>query len=325
MRRPSPTPRRGGFTLIELLVVVGVIALLASLLIPAVMASREAARNAQCRNNLKQFGLALHNFEAGRGEFPAGQGLPDGEPVGFAPPHVVLLPYLERADALAALDRPGHEDGMGAVVAGFACPSDPVGGGTNYRACTGSGLRAPQPYHPDLDGLPDRLAGAFRIYAGLPASAVRDGLTQTAAVSERRKSGPGAGWDPATDYWYTAFNAGRRDAAAADELIEFCAGFEGTPARFQPDAGRAWAHSHFVDTLYNHAAGPNPPFPDCSLLSVYSVIEPPGGGLHAATSYHPGGVNVLALDGAVHFAADAVDLALWRALATVEGGEAAAF
>ena len=319
-----PPARRRGFTLIELLVTVGVVALLAAVLLPAVMASREAARNAQCQNNLKQLGLALHNFESSRGAFPAGHGRGDRRS-----PHAALLPFLEQAARAAG----GGGSGGGGAVAVFLCPSDGAGAGTNYRACTGSDPywhRAAWGLVGLSDGPPDgavaaKTAGAFLAHDPVPAAGVRDGLSQTAAFSEKLVSGAGRAWDPGTDYWYTALALGRDGYPAAEELLALCEPYAGAPSVFRHDAGRDWRDGDYVATLYNHAAGPNPHFPDCSAANVPHGYSPEPGGLHPAASRHSGGVNVLALDGAVHFVGDAVDLPLWRALATRAGGEAAGF
>ena len=328
-RRPSrrrPGSRRRGFTLVELLATLGVIALLAALIAPAVMASREAARGTRCQNNLKQIGLALHTFAAADGALPAGLWEPRAsagyyEPV---PPQVQLLPHLDQAPLYRALDLTGsgyggHAERRTALPA-FLCPSDPVAdGGTNYRACTGAG---PYFFHPDgRDGSPEppAAAGAFVLWDGLPLSTVRDGLSQTAGFCEKLKSGPGEAWDPAADYWHTGLGVGRSNPTA-DELLDFCGSYAGTPAVYFADGGRRWDEAEFDHTLYNHAAGPNPPFPDCAQDSYARHTNV--GGLHAADSYHTGGANLLLLDGSVRFTADAVDLTTWRALATRAGGEA---
>ena len=93
--------RRSAFTLIELLVVIAIIAVLISLLLPAVQSAREAARRAQCVNNLKQLGLALHNYEELLGAFPMSMGM---DSPGFGYPEPVsysglsmLLPYMEQS------------------------------------------------------------------------------------------------------------------------------------------------------------------------------------------------------------------------------------
>src|SRR6185369_5731054 len=86
-------PPRHGFTLVELLVVIAIIGVLVALLLPAVQSAREAARRMQCINNLKQIGLALHNYESGVGSLPPGQLLGAGNYDLAA--HVFLLQFLE--------------------------------------------------------------------------------------------------------------------------------------------------------------------------------------------------------------------------------------
>ena len=84
--------RRRAFTLIELLVVIAIIAVLIALLLPAVQAAREAARRSQCTNNLKQIGLAMHNYESANGSFPPGE-----KGCCWGTWHVFILPFVEQS------------------------------------------------------------------------------------------------------------------------------------------------------------------------------------------------------------------------------------
>ncbi|MFO0822521.1 MAG: DUF1559 domain-containing protein [Gemmataceae bacterium] len=145
MHRSSPissiAPQVGlrtGFTLIELLVVIAIIAVLIGLLLPAVQKVREAAARSKCANNLKQIGLALHNYENANGRFPPGyrDTRPDNQPGPGWGWHVFLLPFAEQAGLHAQID-PDHTlfgNGSDTTVptpqtitplAVFRCPTDP--------------------------------------------------------------------------------------------------------------------------------------------------------------------------------------------------------
>jgi len=127
--------RRSGFTLVELLVVIAIIGILIALLLPAVQAAREAARRSQCTNNLKQMGLALHNYADSFKRFPSGSiSLPGHGPTAF----VLMLPYMEQRSLHAQLKfnngsfyfgSPSSDPNMAlhnVTIPGYVCPSSPL-------------------------------------------------------------------------------------------------------------------------------------------------------------------------------------------------------
>ena len=139
---------RRGFTLIELLVVIAIIGVLIALLLPAVQSAREAARRSQCTNNLKQIGLALHNYHSTNNSFPLGNSMNNrsyGSNNNYDPwtgwsAHSQLLPYLEQQPLYGAINfayGPKENDNnanyanltvTSSLIAGFLCPSDPYSG-----------------------------------------------------------------------------------------------------------------------------------------------------------------------------------------------------
>jgi prepilin-type N-terminal cleavage/methylation domain-containing protein len=337
-------PARCGFTLIELLVVIAIIAILIALLLPAVQQAREAARRTQCKNNLKQIGLALHNYENTFKVFPFGKGPSyPGAPV-YArwSQHAMILPYLEQAPLYQSIkfemppDTPGMEGVINfmpayvspggvnsaqsrAAIPAFLCPSDiePAGdwrGQNNYAANQGGWLcdRSDSPGLPS-DNAPNELqTGVFYYLSHCRPASVTDGLSNTVFFSEKRR-GNGSP-DPKTDLFViphqTSLNATYQACTSINPM---------TATPLTSKWGWSWVMGENCCTQYNHVATPNTVscagtgFPG-SMTNMAMQVSP--------TSYHTGGVHTMLGDASVRFTADGIDLGIWRAVGTRNGGEA---
>ncbi len=315
-----------GFTLVELLVVIAIIGILVALLLPAVQAARESARRIHCINNEKQLGIALHNHHAARGHFPEGFITGDPDRVardrwGWAPPQfsymLWLYPYFEEGNEAASFDYSFATnwqsdwpfEQVGKVVTLLLCPSD--GMGDNPALCCPAGVGRPfsksnylaffsGDVHGDLkiadiDGqLPNRLA-AFGLNRSTKIRQITDGTSHTMLMAEYLT---GISTDLRGVYWTCQAGGG----ALFTRL---------TPNSSAQDILVGW-DSNWCDDGHNQLEmnlpcrkGSNPPFTNTA----------------AARSRHPGGVNVLLGDGSVHFVGDAIDVKVWRYLASIQGSE----
>lgn len=320
--------RRHGFTVLELLVVLVVLGLLAALLMPAIQASREASRSIECRNHLHQFGVAIHSFEATHKRLPSLIGVPELPPQGIEgfSPHLRMLDLLgypalakQAAGGISTSPsmRPYYWDLTAAwakePIPLFLCPTDGGPWGTNYVFCTGSGIAAIDEY------LKPWQVGAFSSFNGHRLSEIADGLAHTTAMSEHVIAPPDRpGFDRRIHYLLT----GLKEVLPPDQLDQalrkVCPTADPQSTPYDPIVGWQWYVPSYGRTWYNHAAVPNSPEVDCS-------AEPPDPedawfGFHPPRSWHPGSVNLLALDGAVRVVSEGIDVGVWQEMATIAGG-----
>ncbi len=335
--------RSRGFTLIELLVVIAIIAVLIALLLPAVQQAREAARRTQCKSNIKQLALALHNYHEAFSVFPFGKGASYTGAAAYArwSQHAMILPYIDQAPLYNSINfsAPPETPGMGGVIAFmpayssptginsaqcrtviplFICPSDTAvndawTGQNNYAANQGGWLcdRSDQP-GASTDNSPSEVqTGVFYYLSQCRMRDITDGSSSTCFFSEKIR-GHGIP-DPKADLFVIPHQT------SLDATYQTCQALN--PATATPLTskwGYSWVMGENCCSLYNHVAVPNSKscagtgFPGTMTNMAMQV---------SAASRHTGGVHSMTGDGAVHFVSDNVDLTVWRALGTRAGSE----
>ncbi|QDS92442.1 hypothetical protein FF011L_11850 [Roseimaritima multifibrata] len=325
-----------GFTLVELLVVIAIIGVLVGLLLPAVQAAREAARRMQCSNNLKQLGLALHNYHDTHLTFPGYTQVPGvGGGIGMYsyPAQLKFLPFIEQSplyDQIRTNSREFYLNAgadsttQGVQVPGFVCPSDmpyPIVGRlgyNNYVVSAGSNLGW------DLTPL-TRHNGVFQPQMGTNMSAITDGTSNTIMVAEQLTGdNDDSSYRRETDnvrgLSWSGNESTQQGPITQAQLEAAGAACDANPSSHSSVSGSRYSRGIFTYTVFNTVATPNWRYPGC-YKSTSTGAHGSSAGIYPARSRHNGGVNHTLADGSVRMITDTTDLQVYHAMGSRNGNE----